>query len=234
MVTTIGNAGSAEDATFTYYDSILGVTFSFDPFTYPFTLEGTIVSEETMQVPTSPFKEQLVQALSAYLKTSYAEKKALYAVNQQGESEGHQVIEISCQNIKLESMWSGEWQSTWTLQNGQLSGSIKVKTHYFEMGNMQMTLDKEFDSIALKNAGETKDVIAAIKKTEDKVSKSLGINTLTTLLFELLVPRRFGGNVQEHPGQPFEKNEESGARNFQEVRLGRPGWNNKMNDKNAN
>ena len=68
-------------------------------------------------------------------------------------------------------MWSGEWLSTWTVQNGQLSGSIKVKTHYFEMGNMQMTLDKEFDSIALKNASDAKDVIAAIKKTEDKVSK---------------------------------------------------------------
>jgi|TARA_B110001450_G_C17563791_1_gene457896 hypothetical protein len=229
MVTTTGNSGSAEDTTFTYYDSILGVTFSFDPFTYPFTLEGTIVSEEPMQVPTSPFKEQLVQGLSAYLKSSYAEKKALFAVNQQGESEGHQVIEISCQNIKLESMWAGEWLSTWTLQNGQLSGSIKVKTHYFEMGNMQMSLDKEFDSIALKNAADTKDVIAAIKKTEDKVSNFFKLNSLINFN-KIVVPRRFGGDVQEHPGQPFEKNEKSCASNFQEVRLGRPCWNNKMNN----
>ena len=73
-------------------------------------------------------------------------------------------------------MWAGEWQSTWTLENGTLSGSIKVKTHYFEMGNMQMSLDKDYDSIALKNASDTKDVIAAIKKTEDKVSNFDKIN----------------------------------------------------------
>ena len=35
-----------------------------------------------------------------------------------------------------------------------------------------MSLDKEYDSIALANASNTKDVIAAIKKTEDKVSIS--------------------------------------------------------------
>ena len=48
MVTQAGNASQPEDTQLTYYDSILGITFSFDPFTYPFTLEGTIVSEEPM------------------------------------------------------------------------------------------------------------------------------------------------------------------------------------------
>lgn len=107
--------------------------------------------------------------MNSYLKSSYAEKKAIFAVNQ-GESEQHQIISISCQNIKLESMWSGEWQSTWTIQNGKLGGNIKVKTHYFEMGNMQMSLDQSFDSIPVKNMTDAQDVISAIKKTEDKVS----------------------------------------------------------------
>ena len=128
-------------------------------------------------------------------------------------------------------MWSGEWQSTWTLQNGQLSGSIKVKTHYFEMGNMQMTLDKEFDSLALKNAGDAKDIIAAIKKTEDKVSKLKCdfLQIIDHIFVVKIVPRRFGRNVQEYPGQPFEEDEESGASHLQKVRLGCPYWNNKMN-----
>lgn len=86
-----------------------------------------------------------------------------------------------------------------------------------------MTLDKEFDSLALKNAGDAKDIIAAIKKTEDKVSKFL-----CDLIFVKIVPRRFGRNVQEHLGQPFKEDEESGASNLQKVRLGRPNWNNKM------
>jgi len=82
MVTTTGNASTAEDTSFNYYDSTLGITFSFDPFTYPFTLEGKIVSEEPMQVPTSTLKDQLVQGFTSYLKSSYADKKALFAVHQ--------------------------------------------------------------------------------------------------------------------------------------------------------
>jgi enoyl reductase-like protein len=83
------------------------------------------------------------------------------------------VIEISCQNIKLDAMWAGEWQSTWTLQDETLSGNLKVKTHYFEMGNMQMSLDKDFDSVAVKDAANAKEIIKAIKKAEDKYQDEL-------------------------------------------------------------
>jgi hypothetical protein len=95
----------------------------------------------------------------------------------------NQVIEISCHNIKLESMWAGEWQSTWTIQGGKLSGDLKIKSHYFEMGNMQFSLEKTFDSIPVKDISSTKDIVAAIKKTEDVVSKK------TNLKF-FVVPRR--------------------------------------------
>jgi hypothetical protein len=44
------------------------------------------------------------------------------------------------------------------------------------MGNMQFTLDKTFDSIPVKDASSAKDIIAAIKKTEDKVSKIFWCN----------------------------------------------------------
>ena len=46
IVTATGNASQADD--FTYYDSTLGLSFSFNPFTYPFTQMGEIVSEEPM------------------------------------------------------------------------------------------------------------------------------------------------------------------------------------------
>ena len=60
--------------------------------------------------------------------------------------------------------------STWTLNGGQLSGDLKIRCHYFEMGNLQVNLDKSYDSIPLKNASDPKDIFAAIKKVEDKVS----------------------------------------------------------------
>jgi hypothetical protein len=134
MVTAKGNATGDEDMEFTYYDAILGLTFKFNPFIYPFTLEGEIVSEEAMEVPSNELRGALVEEVKSYLSVSFADKKALFAVNQEGDT--HQVIEISCQNIKLESMWAGEWQSTWVVKDGQLSGNLKIKTHYFEMGNM--------------------------------------------------------------------------------------------------
>jgi pterin-4a-carbinolamine dehydratase len=53
---------------------------------------------------------------------------------------------------------------------GVLSGSLKIRCHYFEMGNMQFNLDKTFDSIPCKDITNAKDIIAAIKAVEDKVS----------------------------------------------------------------
>lgn len=73
-------------------------------------------------------------------------------------------------NVKLEAFWAGEWQSTWTLQNGQLSGKLMIRSHYFEMGNMQFNLDHSFENVALKDSSNAAEIIATIKKTEDKVS----------------------------------------------------------------
>ena len=46
------------------------------------------------------------------------------------------IIDISVHNDKLESFWSGEWLSKWELKDGVLNGSLLIKSHYFEMGNM--------------------------------------------------------------------------------------------------
>lgn len=73
-------------------------------------------------------------------------------------------------NVKLESFWSGEWQSTWTVKDGQLSGDLKIRAHYFEMGNMQFNLDKTFDGVAVKDVNDAKEIFASIKQVEDKVS----------------------------------------------------------------
>lgn len=167
IVTASGNASQADD--FTYYDGVLGLTFSFDPFTYPFTQMGEIVSEEPMVVATSELREGLIKECSTYIESAFRNGKCIYAVHQMAEDQ--QVIEISCHNIKLESMWAGEWQSTWTVQGGKLSGDLKIKSHYFEMGNMQFSLEKTFDSIPVKDIASAKDIVAAIKKTEDKVSQ---------------------------------------------------------------
>lgn len=78
---------------------------------------------------------------------------------------------ISCHNVKLDAFWAGEWQSTWTLENGKLRGDIMIRSHYFELGNMQFNLDQTFEDINLKDANDAASIVAAIKTVEDKVSQ---------------------------------------------------------------
>ena len=70
----------------------------------------------------------------------------------------------------MDSFWTGEWLSTWVIKNGKLSGDLKIKCHYFEMGNMQFNLDKEYDVVLVKNITKASSVIDSIKNVEEKVS----------------------------------------------------------------
>lgn len=132
-----GSAGSADNGDFIYYDNVLKVTFSFNPIT----LAAEVVSAEPLEQPTSSFHADLTSQVQSYVGAAFRKGKALYSVQQQGDDEGHQQIIVSCQNNKLDSFWAGEWQSTWTLEAGKLSGELMIRAHYFEMGNMQFNLD---------------------------------------------------------------------------------------------
>ena len=170
LITAACICGGDGQSRFTYYDAVLGLSFSFNVFTQA----TEIISEEPMHVATSPLRESLVTEMRGYVEKSFRKGKALFAVQQPDESNpDHQVIEISCHNVKLDSFWSGEWQSTFTLNNGQLSGELKVRCHYFEQGNMQFNLDKTWESIAVKDATDAASIVKAIHQTEEKVSAFL-------------------------------------------------------------
>ena len=70
----------------------------------------------------------------------------------------------------MDSFWTGEWLSTLVIKNGKLSGDLKIKCHYFEMGNMQFNLDKEYDVVLVKDITKASNVIDSIKNVEEKVS----------------------------------------------------------------
>ena len=114
-----------------------------------------------MENGTCELRENLVKELKAYIDESYKKDKALFQVTQ-GDDESHQVIEISCQNYKLDAFWSGEWLTTFVVKNGVMSGDLKIRCHYFEMGNMQFNLDKSFDSIPCANTANAAEVIKSI------------------------------------------------------------------------
>uniref|UniRef100_A0A7S3MT64 F-actin-capping protein subunit alpha n=1 Tax=Strombidium inclinatum TaxID=197538 RepID=A0A7S3MT64_9SPIT len=131
-----------------------------------------VLSEDPMSVETCPLRDGLVSELNQYLDECFKKGKALHSVVQ-GAEEGEQTIDISCHNWKLESFWAGEWLSSWTLSQGRLSGSIKIRCHYFEQGNIQFNLDKEFADVQVKDASSAHDIMAAIKKTESTYQLNL-------------------------------------------------------------
>ena len=142
---------------FMYYDYTHQLCFAFNPLAPS---ESSIVSDDPMEVPTNELKEGLTAPLAEYLEKNYGSGKALFQVTTDGADTT--TIVISSHSYKIEAFWTGIWLSTWTLSGGQLSGSIKAKNHYFEIGNMQMNLDKEFDAIPVKNITDPSSVVAAI------------------------------------------------------------------------
>ena len=101
------------------------------------------------------------------MSNAYGKGKVLYNLNQMDDNGDHMVIEISVHNDKLESFWSGEWLSVWELKEGKLSGGLIIKSHYFEMGNMQFNLDKKFENVTCKDATKASEIVKAIQKIED-------------------------------------------------------------------
>jgi len=131
------------------------------------------VSAEPVEVKSGELRKALMAEMDALVAVSYGAGKAKYNIHQQGEDGNHQIIEISCLNSKLESFWAGEWQSTWTLKDGGLSGNLKIRCHYFEMGNMHFNLSKCLDSVPCRDAANAKDIVAAIKAVEDEYQADL-------------------------------------------------------------
>lgn len=47
-----------------------------------------------------------------------------------------------------------------------MRGDLKIRCHYFEMGNMQFNLDKEYDSVIVKDISKASSIIDAINNVE--------------------------------------------------------------------
>ena len=90
--------------------------------------------------------------MNSYLGRQFRKGTTEFAVYAQGD--GCELrVEISCHNFNFKSYWGGEWISTWIIDlasGGNISGHIKVHNHYFEQGNIQFNLNKDFASSKLK------------------------------------------------------------------------------------
>ena len=57
-------------------------------------------------------------------------------------------IGITSKNVQLSNFVTGEWVSQWVVEKGQIEGSIAIRAHFFESGNVQFhqrkNISKEF------------------------------------------------------------------------------------------
>ncbi|KAJ1992028.1 F-actin-capping protein subunit alpha [Coemansia spiralis] len=83
----------------------------------------------------------LQQELNTYVEAHYPEGAASVFVH-----EGSLVSCIVSNKFSPNNYWNGSWRAVWSFnaETGQLNGSIKVKVHYFEDGNVQLDTQSDF------------------------------------------------------------------------------------------
>ena len=88
---------------------------------------------------------------------------------------------LSAHNLNLKNLWTGEWLSHWTLEKTndnsyKLSGNVKINTYYYEEGNIQFNMDKDFDTVLYNKQEDSdlaNDVIDFIQKSENAIQLNL-------------------------------------------------------------
>lgn len=82
---------------------------------------------------------------------------------------------LSSHNLNLKNFWTGEWLSFWSLSNNKLEGRVLLNTYYFEEGNVQFKLKKQFNqTLTSKELNElSEEVINTIKRLEDGIQSEL-------------------------------------------------------------
>lgn len=103
---------------------------------------GTLTATEEGDAEIGEEEANLQSAMEKYLKTNYvSEASTAVAVVKSGED---LIVIISADRINLGAYWSGQMCSKWNIdEQGNLKGTIQVKTHYSEMGNVMFDGEKE-------------------------------------------------------------------------------------------
>jgi capping protein alpha len=162
-----------------YYDPISGRVIRFDHRLQRFQSQTPADKEREKRIAVEPemlkYRMALQKNLNDYLEGSFIKGKVVGVVfpSLSSSSPSKMTIAISARNVNLASFWTGNWRSTYTinLANGanDLRGSIKIRVHYFEDGNVQLhnAVDKSASITITSDIDKTAStVINAINKIE--------------------------------------------------------------------
>ena len=86
-------------------------------------------------------------------------------------------VGITSKNIQLGNFYTGEWVSKWKITKGSIEGSIAIRSHFFESGNVQFNQKKNVKAEFLFSenmADSARNIIKAIERLEGEVQAALG------------------------------------------------------------
>ena len=122
-------------------------------------------------------KNELAAELKEYISQDYKEDSTLAAIFVDGTEDLTFRINISCHNLNLSNYWGGEWISTFDVSHSlgsnefSLLGRIKINNHYFESGNIQFNMVKNFEEEVQGQGiiGQIgKSIVQTIKRLEEE------------------------------------------------------------------
>ncbi|KAJ5070227.1 f-actin-capping protein subunit alpha [Anaeramoeba ignava] len=153
-----------------YLDPISGMMFRFDHFSAKFTGDKKEGEKGT------ELREVIGKEIQKYGETYFVEG----ASSVYDDEDNKIVICITGARFSPSNFWNGRWRSVWEM-NGTpntsttLKGEIKVNTHYYEDGNVQLTTYKEFKADLQVTDPQTtaKKVVELIQNLENQFHESL-------------------------------------------------------------
>lgn len=85
----------------------------------------------------------LAETMVAYATLFFGDTGAADVYGKDGKLE----VVMSGQSSNERNKWSGSWRSWWTVDvaGKTISGKVRIVTHYYENGNMQLHSQKEFE-----------------------------------------------------------------------------------------
>jgi len=121
-------------------------------------------------------RRKIEKKLIEYINKYYNKKTTTYNVYY--DSIVDKIFVLICgQNINENNFWSGEWLSSWelNLDDKKVTGEIKINTIYYEDGNIQFNLKKNYEITIKGNDEESiaNDLIRFIEKNENEIQKKM-------------------------------------------------------------
>ena len=134
--------------------------------------EDDEAAKEEEPDPLAPARAELAEAIAKYAAGHFGAKDgphhAVYS------RDGALAVVLRGERANLRNFYSGSWVSTWTAKESgsgyAVSGTIRVRAHYFEDGNVQLQTSKTLEDA---KAASLADVAALIETTEGALQKGL-------------------------------------------------------------